>query len=189
LINNATKECSTNPTHKAHLIWSNKHTTPLMELQNSCREVVMYYRVLASWFRTCSTLVQTYTYKSTFSLFVTVSPCVQTTYAYDVSIIIIRSQAQGCLTTKNPMQCQAMHTLCALRSPHAVQGCMLAGGMLFRVDFLLLFIAFVNYFLLLKGGNVCYFRVFFFIVQGEGVHLYICSSQTSLSNVLVLILI
>ncbi len=47
LINNATKECSTNPTQKAHLMWSNKHTTPFMELQNSCREVVMYYRVLA----------------------------------------------------------------------------------------------------------------------------------------------
>ncbi len=34
LINNATKECSINPIHKAHLIWSNKNTTPLMELQN-----------------------------------------------------------------------------------------------------------------------------------------------------------
>ncbi len=135
LINNVTKECSTNPTQKAHLMWSNKNTTPLMELQNSCREVVMYYRVLAWWFRTCSTLVQTYTYKSTFSLFVTVSPCVQTTYAYDVSIIIIRSQAQGCLTTKNLMQCKAMHTVCALRSPHAVQGCMLASGMLFLLTF------------------------------------------------------
>jgi hypothetical protein len=69
-----------------------------------------------------------------------------------------------------------MHTLCALRSPHAVQGCMLAGGMLFRVDFLLLFIAFVNYFLLLKGGNVCYFRVFFFYCSRRGgapIHMFI----------------
>jgi hypothetical protein len=30
-----------------------------------------------------------------FSLFVTDAPCGQTAYAYDVSIIIIRSQAQG----------------------------------------------------------------------------------------------
>jgi hypothetical protein len=34
LINNVTRECSTNPIHKAHLIWSNKNTTPVMELQN-----------------------------------------------------------------------------------------------------------------------------------------------------------
>jgi hypothetical protein len=77
---------------------------------------------------TYSTLVQTYTYDFFFSLFVTVSPYGQTAYAYDVSIIIIRSQAQGCLTTKNPVQCQAMHMLCALRSPHVVQGCIPARG-------------------------------------------------------------
>jgi hypothetical protein len=34
LINNATRECSTNPVHKAHLIWSNKNTIQVMELQN-----------------------------------------------------------------------------------------------------------------------------------------------------------
>ncbi len=34
LINNATKECSTNPIHKAHIIWSNKNTAALMELQH-----------------------------------------------------------------------------------------------------------------------------------------------------------
>ncbi len=34
LINSATGECSTNPIHKVHLIWSNKNTTLVMELQN-----------------------------------------------------------------------------------------------------------------------------------------------------------
>ncbi len=34
LINNATGECSTNLVPQAHLIWSNKNTTPVMELQN-----------------------------------------------------------------------------------------------------------------------------------------------------------
>jgi hypothetical protein len=34
LINSATRECSTNLVHMAHLIWSNKNTTPNMELQN-----------------------------------------------------------------------------------------------------------------------------------------------------------
>ncbi len=34
LINNATRECSIDPIHKAHLIWSNKNTTLIMELQN-----------------------------------------------------------------------------------------------------------------------------------------------------------
>jgi hypothetical protein len=34
LINSATRECSTKPIHRAHLIWSNKYTTPIMELQN-----------------------------------------------------------------------------------------------------------------------------------------------------------
>jgi hypothetical protein len=34
LINSATKECSTNPIHKALLIWSNKNTSALMELQH-----------------------------------------------------------------------------------------------------------------------------------------------------------
>jgi len=34
LINNATGECSTDPVHRAHLIWSNKITTLIMELQN-----------------------------------------------------------------------------------------------------------------------------------------------------------
>ncbi len=34
LINSATGECSTDPIHKAHLIWSIKNTTPIMELQN-----------------------------------------------------------------------------------------------------------------------------------------------------------
>jgi len=34
LINSATRECSTDPIHRAHLIWSNKNTTPVMELQN-----------------------------------------------------------------------------------------------------------------------------------------------------------
>jgi hypothetical protein len=34
LINSATRECSTDPIYKAHLIWSNKNTTPLMESQN-----------------------------------------------------------------------------------------------------------------------------------------------------------
>jgi hypothetical protein len=33
LINSATKESSTNPIHKAHLIWSNKNTTPFIEAQ------------------------------------------------------------------------------------------------------------------------------------------------------------
>jgi hypothetical protein len=32
LINSATGECSTNPIPRAHLIWSNKNTTPVMEL-------------------------------------------------------------------------------------------------------------------------------------------------------------
>jgi hypothetical protein len=34
LIKSATGEYSTNPIHKMHLIWSNKNTTPVMELQN-----------------------------------------------------------------------------------------------------------------------------------------------------------
>jgi hypothetical protein len=34
LINSAIGECSTNPVNKVHLIWSNKNTTPIMELQN-----------------------------------------------------------------------------------------------------------------------------------------------------------
>jgi hypothetical protein len=34
LINNATGECSIDPIPRAHLIWSNKKTTPVMELQN-----------------------------------------------------------------------------------------------------------------------------------------------------------
>ncbi len=34
LINSATRECSTDPVPQAHLIWSNKNTTPVMELQN-----------------------------------------------------------------------------------------------------------------------------------------------------------
>jgi len=34
LINNAIGECSIDPVPKAHLIWSNKNTTPFMELQN-----------------------------------------------------------------------------------------------------------------------------------------------------------
>jgi hypothetical protein len=34
LINNAIGECSTDPIHRTHLIWSNKNTTPVMELQN-----------------------------------------------------------------------------------------------------------------------------------------------------------
>ncbi len=34
LINSATRECSTDLIHKVHLIWSNKNTTPVMELQN-----------------------------------------------------------------------------------------------------------------------------------------------------------
>ncbi len=33
LMNNATRECSTDLIHKTHLIWSNKNTTPIMELQ------------------------------------------------------------------------------------------------------------------------------------------------------------
>jgi hypothetical protein len=32
LINNAIGKCSTNPIHRAHLIWSNKNTTPIIEL-------------------------------------------------------------------------------------------------------------------------------------------------------------
>ncbi len=34
LINSVIRECSINPIHKVHLIWSNKNTTPVMELQN-----------------------------------------------------------------------------------------------------------------------------------------------------------
>ncbi len=34
LINNATRECSIDLVPKAHFIWSNKNTTPVMELQN-----------------------------------------------------------------------------------------------------------------------------------------------------------
>jgi hypothetical protein len=34
LIHNAIRKCSTDPIHRTHLIWSNKNTTPVMELQN-----------------------------------------------------------------------------------------------------------------------------------------------------------
>jgi UDP-glucose 6-dehydrogenase len=34
LINNVIRECSTNLVHKAHLIWLNKNTIPVMDLQN-----------------------------------------------------------------------------------------------------------------------------------------------------------
>jgi hypothetical protein len=32
----------------------------------------------------------------------------ETAYTYDLNITIIRSHAQGYLTTKNPVQCQAI---------------------------------------------------------------------------------
>jgi hypothetical protein len=34
LINNAIGECSNDLIHRLHLVWSNKNTTPVMELQN-----------------------------------------------------------------------------------------------------------------------------------------------------------
>ncbi len=37
LINNDIRECSTDPVPKAHLIWSNKNTTLVMELHKTSR--------------------------------------------------------------------------------------------------------------------------------------------------------
>ncbi len=69
MINSATRECSTDPIHKVHLIWSNKNTTPVMELQNFMYTTSCTYRVPLWWFRTYSTLVQTYTYDLFFFTF------------------------------------------------------------------------------------------------------------------------
>ncbi len=128
-------------------------------------------------------MVQTYTYDSFFSLFVTVFPCGQTTYTYDGSIIIIRSQAQGCLITKNPVQCQAMHMMCALRSPHVVQGCMLAGGMLFLLSLLLLFVIVYSFSKLLftfeRGQGVLFYPHDAFPSHGGKTHLRVSQSQVT----------
>jgi len=56
LINSATRECSTNLIHRAHLIWSNKNTTPIMELQNFLWTTSYTCRVPLWWFKTYSTL-------------------------------------------------------------------------------------------------------------------------------------
>jgi hypothetical protein len=61
LINTATGECSTNPVPHVHLIWSNKNTTPVMELQNFLQTTSCTYKVPLWRFRTYSTLVQTST--------------------------------------------------------------------------------------------------------------------------------
>jgi hypothetical protein len=57
------------PIHNAHLIWSNKNTIPVMELQNFLQTTSCTYRVPLRWFRTYSTLVQTYTYDLFFFTF------------------------------------------------------------------------------------------------------------------------
>jgi len=57
------------PIHNAHLIWSNKNITPVMELQNFLQTTSCTYRVPLRWFRTYSTLVQTYTYDLFFLTF------------------------------------------------------------------------------------------------------------------------
>ncbi len=45
LMDNATRECSMDPIHKTHLIWSNKNTTPIMELQKLHVTTSYTYRV------------------------------------------------------------------------------------------------------------------------------------------------
>ncbi len=45
LMDNATRECSTDPIYKTHLIWSNKNTTPIMELQKLHVTTSCTYRV------------------------------------------------------------------------------------------------------------------------------------------------
>jgi hypothetical protein len=59
LINNVTGECSTDPVPQAHLIWSNKNTTPVMELQNFLQITSWTYKVPLWRFKTYSALVQT----------------------------------------------------------------------------------------------------------------------------------
>jgi predicted restriction endonuclease len=44
LINNVIGMCSTNLVHKVHFIWSNKNTTPVMELQNFMYTTSCTYR-------------------------------------------------------------------------------------------------------------------------------------------------
>ncbi len=96
------------------------------------------------WLRAYSTLVQTYTYDLFFLLLQTASHYAQTAYTYDLSITFIRSQAQGCLTTKNPI---AMPSCLSV-----VASCFFQNFFSLFVIFLL-FVTFINYFLLLRKAR------------------------------------
>jgi len=108
-----------------------------------------------------------------FLLLQTASHYTQTTYTYDLSITFIRSQAQGCLTTKNLYNAKLFEC---------------SGKLFFLKLFFslfvtfLLFVTFINYFLLLRrvrvyivfivrGGKGCtliYFLLFYYYWRGKG---------------------
>ncbi len=41
LINSATRECSTDPIHRAHLVWSNKTQLQLWNYKTSCKQLLV----------------------------------------------------------------------------------------------------------------------------------------------------
>ncbi len=56
LISSAIGECSIDPIHKVHLIWSNKNITLIMELHNFQETTSYTSRVSLWWFKTYSSL-------------------------------------------------------------------------------------------------------------------------------------
>ncbi len=101
LINSATTECSLTQFTRCTYHGQTKIQLQLWICKTSCRQHPVPTRYLYDglehippWFKPIHMIC--------FFLLLQIAPhYTQTTYTYDLSITLIRSQAQGCLTTKN----------------------------------------------------------------------------------------
>jgi len=138
-----------------------------MELQNFMETKTYTYRVPLWWFRTYSTLVQTYTYDLFFFTFSN-NPALGSNSLY--------------IWFEHYTHKVAGSRLFDHKKPSAMPSCLIIVASCFRVLFFtfcyfllpfLLLVTFVNYFLLLKGSKVSYFNLFFDCSRGGGAPLFI----------------
>jgi len=168
LINSATRECSTDPIHKVHLIWSNKNTTPVMELQNFMYTTSCTYRVPLWWFRTYSTLVQTYTYDLFFFTFWN-SPALRWNSLY----IWFEHYTHKVVGSRLFDHKKPIHMICALRSQCAGLGAVWppktnhSAGLFVRSAGLFLLTFFTFCYFLLHFLLLVTSVIYFFTIEGS----------------------